>query len=443
MCSFVSILFLFLSVLSLQAQEHLLQSGPMLGYSEMREVFIWAQTTESARVKVFYREKGTEEPWIDSREILTVPEDAFVAHLVLDQVEPGKRYDYHLFINDQKVERPYPTEFQTQTLWQWRTDPPEFTIALGSCAYVNEEEYDRPGEPYGGDYQIFESIHKLRPNAMLWLGDNTYLREADWYSRSGILERHTHTRSLPELQPLLASTHHYAIWDDHDFGPNNSDRGFREKETTCEAFRLFWGNPTYGTEEVGGIFSMFQWEDIEFFLLDNRWHRSPNNRKTGPREMFGEAQLEALIDRLVNSRAPFKIIAMGGQALNPVERWETWATFQEEKARFMEMIAEENISGVFFLSGDRHHSELTKLEREGDYPLYDLTVSPLTANPANYPNEPNTLRVPDTYVGVRNFATLTFTGPRKERAMTMRIYDVAGNELWSQVVQASELKRKK
>ncbi len=31
----------------------------------------------------------------------------------------------------------------------------------------------------------------------------------------------------------------------------------------------------------------------------------------------------------------------------------------------------------YLLSGDRHHSEVIKMERPGTYPLYDITVSPL------------------------------------------------------------------
>ncbi|MCB9296995.1 MAG: alkaline phosphatase family protein, partial [Lewinellaceae bacterium] len=36
------------------AQKALLQSGPMLGYNEMREVLLWAQTTEPAQVQFAY-----------------------------------------------------------------------------------------------------------------------------------------------------------------------------------------------------------------------------------------------------------------------------------------------------------------------------------------------------------------------------------------------------
>ena len=209
----------------LMAQSNYLQSGPMVGYSTMMEVLLWVQTNAPANVQIKYWDELRPNNKLSTEEVQTNKRTAFTAKLLADKVEPGNKYVYELTINGKKVNRPYPLKFQTQTLWQWRTDPPDFKMVIGSCAYVNDEPYDRPGAPYGDGYQIFTQIHAKQPDLMLWLGDNVYLREADWNSITGIHYRNTHTRSLPELQALLGSSHHYAIWDDHDFGPNNSDRG--------------------------------------------------------------------------------------------------------------------------------------------------------------------------------------------------------------------------
>ena len=64
------------------------------------------------------------------------------------------------------------------------------------------------------------------------------------------------------MQPLLASASNYAIWDDHDFGPNDSDGSYTGKELTLEAFRMFWGNPGYGVPGVEGITTTFVWGDV-------------------------------------------------------------------------------------------------------------------------------------------------------------------------------------
>ena len=433
------LVFLFLLPVSLFGQYSLLQSGPMLGYSEMKEVLLWVQTTKAAKVKFRYWVKGTTDKKHETKEELSKKENAFVVKLIADEVEPDNTYMYELLLNGKSLARPYPLEFQTQKLWRSRTDPPAFTIALGSCTYVNDSVYDRPGKPYGGNYEIFTSIYKKDPDAMLWMGDNIYLREADWNTRTGILYRNTQTRSLPELQPLLGSVHNYAIWDDHDYGPNDSDRSFFKKDDTFEAFKLFWGNPTYGVMDEKCITTTFEWGDAHFFLLDDRWFRSPNKRVTGDREILGKKQLEWLIDALRTSNSTFKIVAMGGQVVSPLQVYENYATYGAEQNYLIETIGKEKIEGVLFVSGDRHHTELTKKDREGTYPLYDLTVSPLTSSASNFKEE-NPLRVPGTLVNERNFATLEFSGPRTDQQVKMSVFNVNGNLIWERTIKAGELK---
>jgi len=415
-----------------------LQSGPMVGFADMREVQLWVQTKEPASVKIKYWEEGKPEEVFYTEAVRTTAGKAFSTHLVADQVQPGRRYTYVLYINNKQVKRPYALGFQTQELWQWRKDAPDFRFAIGSCAYVNDVPYDRPGRPYGGDYGIFTAIHARKPDFMLWLGDNTYLREPDWNTRTGVLYRYTHTRSLPELQPLLGSTSHYAIWDDHDYGPDNADRSFWGKDLTLEAFKMFWANPNYVLLEEGGITGTFTWQDVQFFLLDDRWFKAPNEW-AGERTLLGDRQLQWLLDALSSSQATFKVIAIGGQVLNPSALFENYSTYEEERQRLLQQIQQADIRGVLFLTGDRHHTVLTKLERPGTYPLYDLTVSPLTAGVAKPKDGENPLQVPGTLVTEKNFAVVEVTGPQTDRRLKMRIFDNSGKELWQRELKATEL----
>lgn len=435
--------FILLSTPSISFAEGDLQSGPMLGYSEMREVLLWVQTTKEAKVKFVYWDKKDPSKKYSTKEIQTEEKNAFTAKLIADQVEPSKKYEYELYINSKKVSRPYTLEFQTQALWKWRTEPPEFKVAVGSCTYVNEPEFDRPGRNYGEPTgKIFNSIYNKKPDLMLWTGDNTYLREPDWNSRTGILKRYTHTRSFEPFQALLANTHNYAVWDDHDYGPNDSDATFRNKEDALEAFKLFWGNPTYGLSNVPSVFTRFEWADVEFFLVDDRMYRTPEGRKHTNRTMLGQQQFDWLIDSLASSQATFKIVVVGGQVLNPAdsEFIETYVKFPEEKEKLLTALEKENIKGVVFLTGDRHQSELSILKREKSYPLYDFTVSPLTAGPYDSSKENNYLRVPGTLYADHNFGTMTFSGPKKDRKMTFSLFDKDGKELWNREIKASELK---
>lgn len=439
MRKFVICFCLFLLCFQGFSQANLLQSGPMVGYSEMREVMLWVQTKSSAKVKFAYWEKGSPAKKNFTSEVTTLKEEAFTARLIADVVEPGKKYEYELYINNQKINRPYPLEFQTQVLWAFRTDPPNIKFAAGSCVYVNDTPYDRPGTPYGSNYEIFTKIYEQRPDFMLWLGDNTYLREPDWGTKTGILYRYTHSRSLPEMQALLGSAHHYAIWDDHDFGPNDSDKSYPLKELTLETFKLFWGNLNYGAgnSQGKGIQGSFTWGDLQFFLLDDRFFRTANQNFASQRTILGEEQIEWLINGLSSSLASFKIVAVGGQFISDSKTKENFINFPEERQRIIDAIQKNKIPGVIFLTGDRHFTELSKTNTNP--PIYDLTVSPLTSGTFNPEKEQNTLRVPNTLITEHNFAIIEVTGKRRERVMTIKIHNKDGKELWKQEIKEKDL----
>jgi alkaline phosphatase D len=416
----------------------------MVGYSEMTEVMLWVQTAKKATVqfRVWPLQKPAEK--LVTTPVVTVDADAFIARVPISRLEPGTRYGYEVLVDGKAVKRPYPLQFQTQSLWQWRTDPPAFAAAIGSCLYINEKPVDRPGTPYGSDERIMTTIAAAKPDLMVWLGDNTYYREVDWNTAEGLRYRWTHTRSWPELQPLLGSVHHYYMWDDHDFGPNDADRSYRLRTEALAVHKLFTANGTYGTLETPGVFGRFEWADVEFFLLDDRFHRAPNNSPDGPdKVMFGPEQMQWLKDALLNSRAPFKIIANGNQVLNPLSEFEALVGFRTEYDGLLAFIKQNRIPGVVFISGDRHMTELIKLEDSTFYPLHDFTSSSLTAGLSRPRGKEvdNPYRVPGTLVAdAHNFGLLHFSGPRTDRVLTMECRDVDGSVRWTHTIRASSLR---
>lgn len=431
---------LFLSVLFSFSAFCQLRSGPMPGYSDMREVLIWAQTLRPARVKAVYWETTQPKVRYETAVVTTEQASACTAHLLADQVLPGKRYQYEIHVDGKKLNIPYPLTFQSQPLWQWRSDPPAFRFAVGSCTYISEPDFDRPGPAYGGAYEIFTAINRQKPDFMLWTGDNTYLREPDWNTRSGVMKRYTHTRATKEMQPLLGSTHHYAIWDDHDFGPNDSDRGYWLKPVTLEAFKRFWGNPNFVFDD--GITGTFFWNDCQFFLLDNRSYRTPNDLKTVNRTVLGKKQFDWLIDALAFSKATFKFVVIGGQVVNPSVVFENYSTYAAERDSLLKAITDARIPGVLFLTGDRHHTIIHKLDRPGTYPLYDITISPLTSG-AGKPRDEELKQptyVDGTMVGERNFGMFDVSGPLNNRVLKITVYDGKGTERWTREIRASDLK---
>lgn len=412
------------------SQTSKLQSGPMVGAVDMREAKIWVQTNEAAKVQVEYYKSSQPARKYMTEVAFTAKGTAFAATLIADSVDYGEEYQYDVYINGKKIDKKFSFKFKTPKFWQWREDPPEMRFVFGSCAFINDEKYDRPGKPYGGDYQIFQSIYEKKPDFMIWLGDNVYYRESD-NTKDAMIYRQTQVRSLKELSPLLASCSHYAIWDDHDFGPNDSDRGFFNKETSRDVFGYFWANPTMGSRDEG-IYTMFSYGDCDFFLLDNRYFRSPVCRQTGKREILGERQREWLYDNLAFSKAKFKFIAIGGQFLNTAQVYENHSVYSEERQEIIDFINQENIENVIFLTGDRHFSELSEMSRNGKFPLLDFTSSTFTAGVSVGPctKETNHLRVNGTCEEQRNFGMVEILGTKDKREVVLSLYGSNGQKLW-------------
>lgn len=418
-----------------------LRSGPMLGYNTQREVLVWAQLSGEGAVQVRYWKQGdSADQGQISAPVNAAAQEDFVTKITLSDLQPGTRYDYDILIDGQAQARPYALTFQTQPLWQWRTDPPALKVAFGSCHYANDPPFDRPGKAWGEGFGIFDQILSQKPDLMLWLGDNVYLREVDWTSAHGIASRHAWNREQQPLQALLASVHHLAIWDDHDFGPNDSDRSFILRDESLALFKRYWGNQTYGRGEAPGVYGQFSWGDVDFFLLDNRYHRAPVNAPdTAEKHLLGPVQMQWLIDSLTASRATFKVIVSGGQVLNPLVVYENWTRHATERQQLLDALRDRQITGVVFLSGDRHHGELIRLDREGLYSLYDFTSSPLTAGVGSGDPE-NAARVPGTLVLARHFGLLSFEGAKDARTLTMKALDAEGKTLWAHTLRAADLR---
>lgn len=414
-------------------------SGPMPCAIHLRDAKIWFQFDGSDPVNILY--------WPDQspgrRYAAKITPDAAYGNTAIAELSgltPGTVYRYMLDRNPNTT-----WTFTTQPLWQWRTDAPDFRLALGSCTYINDEPFDRPGKPYGASYEIFESIASAKPDVMLWLGDNVYFREGDWDSRAGMVNRYTQTRSVPEIQKLLPICAHLAIWDDHDFGPNDATGNFMLKKEALDVFEKFWGNPTAGVPSVeggAGITTRYQYSDMDFFLLDNRYHRVAHFVEGVETTLLGEEQITWLVESLKESKAPFKLVAIGGQFLNPVKKFENYAQYEEERKKILDLIRENGIEGVIFLTGDRHCTELSSLTLDNGITVYDLTCSPLSSGPYDNSKEENTLRVDGTLVADRNYCTIDFTGKKGERAATITCFDTKGTARWKKRIE-TPLKEKK
>ena len=395
----------------------------MLGGISKRDAEIWYQQDGMHHAKIQYWPSG--DPV--SSQTITIPLDSafgYCGTFHLSLLTPGRGYEFNI---NQQVQG----SFTTQSLWEWRADPPELHIAFGSCAYINDPDFDRPGKSYGGEDKIFNSIADKKPNAMIWLGDNVYFREGDWDSQAGMVNRYLQARQLPSLQKLWRSCPHYAIWDDHDYGPNDSNGSFVLKNTSLEVFDHFWCNPTTGIEGSKGICSMTRIGDIDFFFLDNRFHRTSPKYNNTPfisiphgTQILDPEHREWLINALLTSNASYQVVCIGGQFLNSAQVYENFSNSAEERSYLLHQMNSMD-KKILFLTGDRHFGEIAKYN-DNKIPIYEITSSPLTSTAGAPKDEENKYRVSGTEITQRNFAMLHITGPKKDRKINVCFYDADG-----------------
>ncbi len=416
----------------------------MLGPVSRHTATIWIQGNAPASVGLEVEQSGSTQALRKISAIALQPQNDHIARFTLDNLTAGADYRYRLVWNG----KPLDPVYRFRTLPGWRNEgPAEFTVFLGSCAHLYDPETDGD-KAWSGGLEIFDRIaahaaSEVRPNLMLWLGDNIYLRAGDYEHPAGMARRYQKVRSHPALRKLLPTLPHYAIWDDHDYGPNDHNQSFVFKEASLDLFKQYWPNPSAGIHDVPGIFTTFSIGDVDFFLLDNRWYRDSDRDKSDNKTMFGREQMRWLKNGLMASRARFKIIAGGSQFLNDLSRFEGWQHFREERRDFLSWLELNNVSGVLFLSGDRHRTELLKQERPGNYPLHELTCSPLTSGlhpveeaEANHPS-----RINGTLVEARNYCTLSLQGQGDARTLVMKSHDAQGNPFWEHRIEAASLRR--
>lgn len=455
----VLLLLLTISTLTVFAQtKTAFVSGPMLGSVELRTARVWCEvSSETDKLSITFRKTGSQAgKTIAYKGKLG---EAFnPVTFELTGLEFNTTYTYEIDARVQQQSFKKTGQFTTTDLWQYRKNFPDFTFLTGSCAYFNEPKVDRMhnelinpktlATPYGGDSSIFETMAKEKAAFMLWLGDNWYYREVDYGSVWGMNYRASRDRSLPVLQNFWKAMPHYAIWDDHDYGPNDADKSFVLKEPAREIFKNYWANPSYGLHGQG-IYTKFSYSDVDFFLMDDRWFRSSDymaptvdGKPNAEKRMWGQQQMDWLKNALRSSLSNFKVIVTGSQTLNPASPYDCLQDYPIEFNELMDFLSREKINGVLFMTGDRHHSEVIRYDRQGAYPLYDITSSPLTSGVGKVRDKElnNPARMEGSLVEAQNYSRVSVTGGPRERVLKVEFIGIKGDKLGEWSVKAGDLR---
>ena len=346
--------------------------GPIVGHVSDSEARIWLKP--SGRADTAIRIARTPD-LADARDVpgptLTADTD-FMGTIHIDGLKPITKY-YYLPLLDGKPAMlpPYPSF----------TTAPEvgakgkYRFAFISCVGSS------PAWPAAGWGDMAE---RTSFDLLLMLGDNHYANSTD-VNRQRLFYREQ--RQVAGFRQVTARTPTYAIWDDHDFGPNNSDGTARGKELSLRTFKEHWANPSYGQADDPGVYFKFSWGDLDFFMLDVRYHRSPNKAPDdGTKTALGKKQLDWLKRELLASKGTFKFIASGSE-WQPDGHADSWTSFDRERREIWDFVRDRRLTGVILLSGDRHFTAGYQIRNQ----LIEITSGPIGAR--NY----GTRNLPDMF----------------------------------------------
>ncbi|MEX1224316.1 MAG: alkaline phosphatase D family protein [Pirellulales bacterium] len=335
--------------------------GPMLGSVTPTSAKVWVRTPKPARVQAVVEGSGR------SPVVETQAESDYTAVLEIDGLKPWTEYTYDILVDGESALGDLKPKFRTNPT---RDQKVEFAVAFGGGArYVPEKE------------RMWDTIAKERPHAFLFLGDNLYIDEPRHRGKQRAMYYRRQLR--PEYQRLVSQSGTYAIWDDHDFGADDSAGGLHPFEPAWKlpVWRVFqenWVNPSYGGgPEQPGCWFDFSIGDVDFFMTDGRYYR---DFKQGT--MLGPTQKAWLLEKLKASKATFKVIASGTLWTEHADKGgaDSWWGVKQEREEILSLIDREKIPGVILISADRHRTDIYRLERPAGYDLYEFETSKLTNN---------------------------------------------------------------
>ena len=286
-------------------------------------------------------------------------------------------------------------------------------IAFGSCAKqlpltatLEEEEAHQA---------IWEALLAAAPELFLWTGDAIYVDNVpgslDSVERRLECQRmlFQHRLQLGNYQRFIAQVPVNGVWDDHDYGRNNSGASLDGKARSQEIYLDFLAEPDSSPRRrQAGIYHAFTHgppdKRIKIYLLDTRYHMQPSGKTA---DLLGGEQWAWLEREVSASDAQLNVFVSSIQILVRQDlRGEQWYGWPAARQRFFDLLNDAALSGVIFVTGDKHFGTIESSQNGELRPeIFEIMSSGMTASsivsgnsralvqvwygPANVVTEPN------------------------------------------------------
>jgi alkaline phosphatase D len=302
-----------------------------------------------------------------------LPAGSAVRSFLATNLVPHTAYHYAFEIDGQ-WDREKAGEFRT-----FPAGPASFSFGFASCART------------GSTNAVFETILRHRPLFFMNIGDLHYLNIAR-NDRSLFRDAYETILQSSTQGNLYRHIPFVYIWDDHDFGPNDSDRTAPGREASRLTYQEYV--PHYPLAAGRGnvpIYQAFTVGRARFILTDLRSERDPAERRdTARKSMMGAAQKKWFKRELLAANKKYPLIfwvstvpwidtkgvkvypdpkpvpkissirspkgedLRGGDERMRSEIEDSWAGYATERHELADFIKTNRIRGLCILAGDAH-----------------------------------------------------------------------------------------
>jgi phosphodiesterase/alkaline phosphatase D-like protein len=362
-------LFLAVFALAAGASAQYLEVGPFSGaVTDSSAVVVYKVSLPDQDCRVEYAMEASME---GSRFSATRRSSAANANYVkvrLEDLEPETTYHFRLELNGEIVERSR-GKFRT-----FARSAKSFRFAFGNSL---KSESRRSGMRASLDEDILFFLNT---------GDIHY-DDIDVPDLGRFRNSYQKAFLRRDMTRLGRSTPLVFIWDDHDYGPNNSDRTAPGRLQSGRAYRECIPHyPLPARESNGAIYQAFSVNETRVVMTDLRSRRDPNKTPDSPeKSMMGKEQLAWFLDEIRESAATHRLVIWGSSVPYTAEKREGgdhWGGFTHERRTIANFLKENEIENLLIVSGDAH-SVLCNLgtgnnysDYEGDG-LFEVLTSPL------------------------------------------------------------------
>jgi phosphodiesterase/alkaline phosphatase D-like protein len=164
------------------------------------------------------------------------------------------------------------------------------------------------------------------------------------------------TLTSPPQAALYAQVPIAYVWDDHDYGGNDSDSTAPSRDIALTAYDTYV--PHYPFTGTGAINQAFTIGRVRFILLDGRSARDPDSEPDDAgKTMLGAEQLAWFQDELLSARDTHALIVVVTSVpwiTEAIEGGDDWGGFTTERGIISDFIAQHDIDNLLMVAGDAH-----------------------------------------------------------------------------------------